>query len=325
MLSFFRTNQLFLNVLLLLYLVVMRVSSFIHPIEVAPLEHGILTKWIYTIFPPLSTSAFVLGFLLIFVQGTLINVTMARFRVAAELSLLPGLFYCFFTSMMPDFLPLSSIILGNTFVILALSNLYDTYKSNTVAGRIFDTGLWLGVASLFHFSFIFLVFWGIIGLGILRGIRLKEVFMFLIGLSVPIFLEFVYCFWTNNLPSFSEHFTKNIGLMSVFRYNATDIYLKLGLTVLFLVMTLMASNQFMSRRNMMAQKYISILYWLMLICGITSLIQPGVNLSQLLIISIPIGILLSMTFQRITPAIAEALHLLLVMIALILQFFYLLS
>jgi hypothetical protein len=325
MLSFFRTNQLFLNVLLLFYLAVLRASTFIHPMSSGPLEHGILTNWVYSSFPPLSISAHILAFVLVFFQATLINLTVARFRVATEISLLPGVFYCLFTSLMPDFLPLSSILLGNTFLILALYNFFDTFKNHSVAGRIFDTGLWVGVASLFHFPYIFLVFWGIIGLGILRGIRFKEFLMFFIGLLVPIFILGVYCFWTDSLPSLTEHFSKNTGLISVIRHNNSDVYIKLGITGLLILLTLMASTQFFSRRDMASQKYISMLYWLMLLCGLTTLIQPGVGLNQLLIISVPISILLSMTFQRIAPAMAEALHLLFIMVAMVLQFLYLLG
>jgi hypothetical protein len=75
---------------------------------------------------------------------------------------------------------------------------------------------------------------------------------------------------------------------------------------------------------MTAQKYISMLYWLMFICGLTIFTQRNIDLNQLLVLSVPLGILLSMTFQRIAPAMAEALHMLLLMVALILQFEYLL-
>lgn len=322
MLTFFRTNQQFLNILLLFYLAIMRASTFMHTSNIVPRGHGILTHWVYASFPPLSMSGAILAFFLIFFQATAINIMIARFRVATDISLLPGVFYCLFTSLMPDFLPLSSIILANTFLVLALYNLFDTYKNNYVAGRIFDAGLWLGLASLFHFSYIFLVFWGIICLGILRGIRFKEFFMLLIGVIVPIFLMGVYSFRIDQMPFFTAHFFENIGVMSFVAYKSSMIYIKFGLVMLFLLLTLVASSQFFSRRNMTAQKYISMLYWLMLLCIITVFAQKGIDVNQLLILSIPMSILLSMTFQRIAPAMAEALHMLLLMVALILQFEY---
>jgi hypothetical protein len=324
MLTFFRTNQQYLNVLLLFYLAIMRASTFIHHDSIAPHEHGILCNWIYTFLPPLCTGAAVLAFFLVFIQAWLINVTVAKYRVATEISLLPGVFYCLFTSIMPDFLPLSSILLANTFLILAIYNLLDAYKNNYVAGRIFDAGLWLGVASLFHFPYIFLIFWGIIGLGILRGISFKEFLMLSLGLMVPIFLQGTYCFWIGNMTAFYEHFTQNIGLASFIPYHTSTIYVKIGIVTLLLLLTIMASSQFFSRRNMTAQKYISMLYWLMLICGLTTFTQRSIDLNQLLVLSVPMGILLSMTFQRIAPAMSEALHMLLLMVVLILQFEYLL-
>jgi hypothetical protein len=324
MLTFFRTNQQYLNVLLLFYLAVLRASTFIHQGSVAPEAHGILTHWLYASVPPLSMGGAFLSFFLVFAQAWLINVTIARYRVATDVSLLPGVFYCLLTSIMPDFLPLSSIMFANTFLILAIYNLYNSSKNSYVAGSIFDAGLWLGVASLFHFPYIFLVFWGIVGLGVLRGMRFKELFMLLIGISVPNFLQAAYCFWIDNMRDFVTHFTQNIGLASFIPYHTPTIYVKLGIVALLLFLTITASSQFFSRRNMTAQKFIGLLYWLILICSLTIFTQKGVDLNQLLVIAVPLGILLSMTFQRIAPAMAEALHMLLLMVALILQFEYLL-
>jgi hypothetical protein len=324
MLTFFRTNQQYLNVLLLFYLAVLRASTFIHQSSVPPQGHGILSHWLFASVSPLTIGGAILAFFVVFVQAWLINVTVARYRVATDVSLLPGVFYCLITSLMPDFLPLSSIMLANTFLILMIYNLYDASKNNYVAGSIFDAGLWLGVASLFHFPYIFLVFWGIVGLGILRGMRFKEFFMLLIGIAVPIFLQGVYCFWIDNMPDLIDHFTQNVGLVNFMRYHTPTVYVKLGIMGLLLMLTIMASAQFFSRRNMTAQKYISMLYWLILICSITIFTQKSVDLNQLLVLSVPLGILLSMTFQRITLAMAEALHMLLLMVALILQFEYLL-
>jgi hypothetical protein len=324
MLTLFRTNQPLANILLLFYLGILRASSFIHPATVAPPAQGILTAWMYTELPPLSMAANVAAFLLVFFQATALNITIGRYRVASELSLLPGVFYCLFCSLMPDFLVLSSVLLANTFVILALFYLFDTYKNSYVAGRIFDAGLWLGVASLFHFSYILFIIWGIIGLGILRGLRGKEFLMFIIGYSIPFFLLSVFCFWHGILPQVGNHFLFNINLFNFIRYDSQTLYVKLGVLSLVLLLVLGASTQFFSRRNMTVQKYLSILYWLILLGGLTITFQSGVSLVHFLVVSVPVGVLLSMVFQRINTATAEALHMLFLMVALILQFEYLL-
>jgi hypothetical protein len=324
MLTLFRTNQPLANFLLLFYLGILRASSFIHPATVAPSPQGILTAWMFAELPPLSMTASIATFLLVFFQATALNITIARYRVATEVSLLPGVFYCLFTSFMPDFFVLSSVLLANTFVILALFYVFDTYKNSYVAGRIFDAGLWLGVASLFHFSYVLFIIWGIIGLGILRGLRGREFLMFIIGYVVPFLLLGVYCFWHSSLPQMGNHFRNNVGLFSFAKYSTSTLYVKLGVIALILLLTVGASTQFFSRRNMTVQKYLSILYWLILLAGLSVLIQSGVGLVHCLAIAVPVGILLSMVFQRIPVAMAEALHMLFVMVALILQFEYLL-
>lgn len=324
MLTLFRTNQPLANILLLFYLGILRASSFIHPVTVAPPPQGILTAWMFAELPPLSITANIAAFLLVFFQATALNITIARYRIATEVSLLPGLFYCLFTCLMPDFLVLSSVLLANTFVILALFYLFDTYKNSYVAGRIFDAGLWLGVASLFHFPYVLFVIWGIIGLGILRGLRAKEFLMFIIGYGLPFFLLGVYCFWHGMLPQMGNHFLNNVGFFSFSRYSSPTLYVKLGVIGLVLLLTVGASTQFFSRRNMTVQKYLSILYWLILLGGLTVLVQTGVGLIHVLAIAVPVGVLLSMVFQRINSATAEALHMLFLMVALILQFEYML-
>ncbi len=325
MLTIFRTNQPLANILLLLYLGIVRASTFIHPINVLPKSQGILTQWMYIELPPSSREGQVAAFILIFIQAVFINITVARFRVSNEISLLPGLFYCLVTSLLPEFMMLSPILLANTFLILAMFHLFDVYKNNAIASRVFDAGFWLGVACLFHFPFILFVLWGIVGLGILRGIRLKELFMFLIGIFVPFFLLGAYLFWNGQLANLPKHFSENFGFLSFAKNTHPNTYIKLGILLLLVATTLFASGQFFIRRNISTQKYISIVYWMLLIGGMTILIQKDIDLNHLLIVSIPLGILLSMLFQSIGVATAEVLHMLLLAVALILQFEYLLA
>jgi hypothetical protein len=325
MLTFFKTNQQLANFFLLIYLGILRASTFLHPPTVAPKPQGILTAWMYAELPPLSIWGSVAAFLLIFFQAVALNITVSRYRVATEISLLPGVFYCLVMCIVPDVMPLSSVLLANTFLILAVFYLFDTFKNSQVAGRIFDVGLWLGVASLFHFSYILFILWGIIGLGILRGLRPAEFIMFIIGYTVPFFLLGVFCFWQDALPQMANHFWNNSDFLNFSMVRDPILYFKLGFVGLLILLTVAASGQFMSRRNMTVQKYLSILYWLMLFGGLTVVIQAGLNVMQLLVVAVPLGVLLSMAFQRINVAVSEAFHMLLLAVAMVLQYEYLLA
>lgn len=324
MLSLFRTNQALANILILIYLGIVRISTFIHPPTFAPRPQGVLSAWMFEEVPPTSFVGLVAAFVLVFVQAVFINILVAKYRIAQEINLLPGVFYCLVASLIPDFLVLSPILLANTFLILAAFHLFDTYRVVRCADTIFNVGIWLGVAALFHFSIALFVLWGIVGLGILRGVRPKELLMFLVGIVVPFFLFGSYLFWTNNLQMLPAHFTENLSYLNFIPQRGTTVYVKLGAFAFMIFLTIILSSQLGNKRGIASQKFISLLYWMLMIGGCTVLFQSHVTLNNLLILSVPLGILLSLAFQRIGAASAEALHMLLLVGALIIQFEYLL-
>ena len=120
MLALFRTNQLFGNILLLLYLCIVRLSIFIHPSHIQISGQSLLSEWLYNELPPDSKAAQFAALILVFFQATFINIIVLKFRLVREASLLPGLFYCLLASMIPDFLTLSPVLLSNTFLIISV-------------------------------------------------------------------------------------------------------------------------------------------------------------------------------------------------------------
>jgi len=324
-LSLFRTNQALANIFVLIYLMVLRLSTFIHPKIDIPKGQGIMSVWVYDWITPNSIGAQIVALLLVFIQAVLVNQLVGRYRLTGEGTLLPGVFYCLVASFTPEFLSLSPLLMGNTFLIIAVYNLFAVYKNVRCADTIFDIGLWIGVASLFQFSFSILVIWAIVGLAILRSISLKEIMMVILGFLVPNFLMGVYLYYNNSLPSFFQnHIAENIGFLHMLDKSLPLDYIKIGIIGVLILITVLTSGRFFSKRNMAAQKYISILFWLMFFAATTLLVQSNFHMGHLVIFAIPLGILLALTFINIPPAIAEALHTLLFVSALLFQFEYML-
>ncbi|MBK7410278.1 MAG: hypothetical protein IPJ40_20805 [Saprospirales bacterium] len=90
--------------------------------------------------------------LLVFFQAILIVVMVNGNRINNESNLLPGVFYCLFASMVPEFMYPSPVLMGNTFLLLALLELMGVYKIPIASGRLYNVGFWISVASLFYFS-----------------------------------------------------------------------------------------------------------------------------------------------------------------------------
>ncbi len=187
MLEIFRKN-LFINSLLLLpYIILVRLATLFYPqkYQVQETSNEIL-KGLYSFidFPVLQS---IIAILLIFIHAIIINHTFIKHRLSREITLLPGLIYVVFVTVVTDFTVLHPALLGNTFIIFALMNLFKTYKLPNAAACIFNAGFYISVASLFYTPYVFMVFFGIIILLILRSFKLLEKLQYFLGFLYHIY------------------------------------------------------------------------------------------------------------------------------------------
>lgn len=325
-LALFRTNQAAANILILFYLCLIRAVVFIHHTTWTYSSEGILSQWILASSPPGSTEANIAAVLLVFVQAIFINGFMWRYRIGNDITLLPGLFYALCVSVLPDFLTLSPILLGNTFLILSIYYIFSIYRQSQAASLIFDVGLWIGVASLFYFTFWVFIIWGFMGLAILRGVRPKEFVMILLGFIVPYILMGVYLFWIDKLPQlFQQHIWGNSAFFQ-FRilFDNPMTYLKLSVFG-FLVFGALISGSTSGKRDATTSKFVSILFLMLLIAACTMFVQASVQIDHFLILAVPLGLLLSITVSRIKQSWSETAHSLLLLVILVIQYQYLLD
>ncbi len=326
MLSLFRTNQLLTNLLLLFYVAVLYIHVFVIPQSWEPSRPGILAYSVYGLLPWNSLTGYVVAAVLVLLQAILINFMVSENRLNTEITLFPGLFYILIASCIPEFTHLSPVLMANTFYIIALVNVMMFYNNPKSAGAIFNTGFWIGVGSLFYFSYAILILVGFMGLNILRAFNIRERMMILAGAFVPYFLLGVYYFWYGQLEYFfSYQISENISWFSIFSQNSlnSDGYIKLGF-ISFLIFIVIASyNQNISRRVREVQKKVGILYWMLLLAILSLFFQADMQLDHLLIIAFPLGILLSFNFTQLQASWAELLHFFLLLIVLFFQYRFL--
>lgn len=324
MLSFFRTNQLAASALLIFYAAILHLSSLLSPGESAmpASDHaGILGHWLYAATGVQGLAPTLLTLVLLSIQAVLINVLVSNHRLASEVSLFPGLFYILIASALPSFLCLSPIHLANTFLIIALGILMATYKQSSCADLIFNVGLWLGVASLFYPPFLLFIFVGMAGLNVLRAYKIRERLMILAGMATPYFLAALYCFWNNELALFLDlQFFKPFEFWSFAKYEAWELVVELAFWFLLILITLGSIGAYNFKMQLQVQKKISIVYWALLIGGLTTCFQKGVSIEHLLVTVVPLGILISFNFILVSRRWAEMLHLVLLVLILCWQY-----
>lgn len=320
MLTIFRTNQLMASILLAIYILLVRGSVFFVPVDMAPKGAGLFTVWLHDwIGHSGQTPALVAGLLLL-LQAFYLNYLAMEHRLATETSLLPGLFYILVSSLLPSFQYLSPVLLGNTFVLIVIGELFATYKKAKAADRIFNIGFWSGIGLLFYPSLILLLLIGFTGLNVFRAFKIRERLMALTGAFVPVFLTGVWAFWKDWYPEYRSLLTNGFEWLSYVPTAPERVYRDLGMMSALVLVVLFSHRSYMLKQSIEVQRKINIIYWSLLIFTLSLLFQSQIQLDHLLVLAVPVGLLLSLNFVRMPNRMAEVLHLLLLVIALALQF-----
>lgn len=315
------------SIFLIFYILVLRFSVFVDYYDENlfnwnPSGEGILGYLLYNWIGPQTILAHVLSVLLLVIQGFLINSIVIGNRLSNEANLFPGVFYVLVCCLMPDFLYLSPVLIGNTFILIALIEMFSTYKANSSADRIFNIGFWTGIASLFYFPFLFFYILINVGLNVLRAFNIKERLIATIGLLTPYFLCWMYYYIVDQDNYFWEtQVSSNLSFLSFGGDGVTgwDTYLKSGLFVIAIIFVIINNGAYLMKRNIQAQKKISILYWIMFSTFIGALFQFNLAFEHLIMLAPPLSVFLAFTFSNFKKPFAEALHFLILIFALTLQ------
>ena len=319
MLFLFRTNQVVFNLFLLLYLLVLRISYFLNPVRIETPTEGVLANFLQATIGDNVLVEGVFLILLLFIQAVLINNLAAKRRIFNETTLLPGLFYILLMNILQDFYPLSAILIGNMFLIIAIDELMSTYKRSKCADTIFNTGFWIGIASLCYSSFGLFLFLIFLGLPILRAFRLKEQLMLLSGFLVPFLFSSAWFYWQDGLAVYWQSLRTEQFSFLDFGYINNRVFL-IKLVAVAVCFLLGFFNGYPFNKSIQTRNYVKIIYLALFISGLTFLFQPNVTILHFLIVMVPLSLLLTARFLAFNSNVAEVVHTLLLIGVLFFQF-----
>lgn len=329
MLELFRTNQLAISILLLFYVFLVRFPVFIVPDTYVVVGAGIWSVAIYDMVG--GSNGWIpdlIAVVLLFFQAVYLNQIIYKHRLARTPSLFPGVFYVITASLVPEFNHLSPLLLANTFYIIALGELMEIYKRKTCADRIFNIGFWLGIASLFYFSYLVFLLLGVVGIFVMRAMQFSELLTLISGSVVAYFLAGAYYFWDDRLDEFLQvQLVDSIAFLDVQIAAHWESYVTIGIVALLILIIFTTYSSHTIRRNIQTQKRISVISWGIAIAVLSFLLQHHIQIDHLLIFAVPIGVFLSFSFINMPARWAETLHLLLLVAIIVWQFksFYLMS
>jgi len=143
-----------------------------------------------------------LGRALILVQVIYWNTILIKYRVFDENTYLPSIIMMALFHISFDLLSLSPTLLGSTFLILALGQLFSqTVLQKETSESTLLIGLYAGLATGFNPNYaLFLPYMIFTGIAI-SGFSFRQLMLSLVGYFLPILLISVYYFWNDGLEA----------------------------------------------------------------------------------------------------------------------------
>lgn len=210
--SVFKRNYFLQFVLLIIVALLLWLPAFITPVPI--MYKGCFDMpffdAIVAFFPTQNIVNTIVCFLLVVLQGLLINYIFTFYQLSQKTSFFPAFIYIILMSSDYRFMTLNSITFANMFIILTLLAFLKCYNKNEGLDEIYFSSVLLAVATLFYSPVVLLVFWLWVGLFNFKIYKLRSFFVSIFGFLTPFLVLFVYYYLTDNnevITSFvSQHF-----------------------------------------------------------------------------------------------------------------------
>ena len=180
------------SLLLLPYAIVLRLVVFIFPDARIPGE--IFGNWgqeSLSLIHQWGIGDILISTLLVFIQSAMLNRLFIKQSMTGDINLFPGLSYILLTALHPAFISLSSLLLANTTLIIALSYLFDILKKDRQEETRFMVGWWFAVTGLIYTPYLILFLFGLISMSMLKTLKLKDIFQYVTGYLSPFLISWL--------------------------------------------------------------------------------------------------------------------------------------
>jgi len=262
-----------------------------------------------------------LSIILIFVQGLLLSRYIIQHRLSRVVSVIPGAIFILFSCTVLEPESFSVILLANLFFILSIGSLFKIYKKYKPVGTIFNSGFYLGIATIFYTHYFIYFIAIIMGLLNLRRLNLKELLQMVSGFLCVYFMTIVFLFYNDNLAILSSHLSIGFNLPN-FDFTEPARLIKPILLILTLLTFIFFQNTLRKKKKFDAIKKIELTFWFLFLGLFTFLFVNDYNDSHLMILSAPVSIIGGLIMEAKDKSVLKEVLFMSLIAAYFLLFFY---
>lgn len=324
MFNFFKSNNPGVTVFYIAYLFAFRVCFFFTPVD---------TGYVFTHTEPLSHLFFsvmkasllhyawlspVLAAVLSLAQALLINNIVNENKMLAKKNYLAGLMFIITASFFKESLVLSPALLSLTFVIIATERMFSLIRKENAFGDVYDIGFLITIAGLFYFPAMLFILFAYIGLGTMRAFAYRDWVIILLGFISPLIVLFTWYFWFDktgallpDLANMHNHTWLNRVQLK------PEGWMLFGSMLLLTAASLVLLPGALYSSLIQVRKFSTTLIALLFLIAVAFTMQQTAHLSHWVLLSLPLGIIISMVIMQIkNKVVSEVIHLILILLVL---------
>ena len=215
-----------------------------------------LTAWFHesmeSLFGRSLLARHIIAFILIFLQGAYLGMMFITRKVFNENTYIPSFLFCLLFFISFDTLALTGDLIGSSFLLLALNNLFKEIEFRVQYDEtIFNLGLFVSIASLFSFAFSIYILWVMIVLVFFTRSTPRKFLLLVFGFLLPHLLVISIAYLNDSLGKMWEfYYLANLTFKRDVLMNAGGILTLCILPLVFLVISVV-----MLQRDARLSKY----------------------------------------------------------------------
>lgn len=268
-------------------------------IPVDQVEPMLLYKLIFNVFSFHIVLSKLLSWFFLLFQAYLLVMISGKYMLIQSRSFLPALFFLLIVSFYPDLKQFSAASIGGLFMIISINYFLDIPDKESFSYRFFESGLFLGIGSLFYAKLIFFlpVLW--IAAIILRKFDWRELVMAVFGTALPYLFIVAIDFLRDEYPfEIFLSLKENMSIAEIPLQANFNFWLIAGTLLLMTLLSSIYMLKIFQFRKIFIRNYYLILFWLFIISLIVFALFSSGDMGIVYIISIPLSFIFSNYFYN---------------------------
>jgi len=301
LIKIFRKSYMLQYFLLVLLGILLWIGAFIKPVSVEKNIIEFLNPGYSLIISLIGNSALVgsiIAFLMVFAGAFLFNFILTKYDLVQKNTLIPSLVYIVLMSHSTSLLYYHPACISGFLMVVVLYYTFQIYTEEEAFPQVFNSGLVIGVASLFYFPSVFFLLFIWITFILYSLYKWREWLIVLIGFIVPYIFLFTYYFWFDQLEAALLAYNNYFLNLTFFDFSFSYSYLSyiiLGFIIVFTVWSLFTMSTEIGEKTINIRKHFWTVFWLFFIAILTYTISGFDFHSYQVFILIPVSVFISYT------------------------------